>query len=79
MMKKHLFIMILCCLIPIAGLVALSLFQVQLSPPLWLGFMLLCPILHLVMMKYMMHDEDHEHHHHTPTLQQKQYETKVKE
>lgn len=77
MIKKHLVIMILCCLIPVAGLFALYLFQIPISPALWFGFMLLCPILHLVMMKYMMGGEHHEHQHHTAPMPQKPVETKV--
>jgi hypothetical protein len=65
MNKKHLLIMLLCCVIPIAVLGGLYLFQGQISPTMWLGFMLLCPVLHLVMMKFMLHGEDHGEHHAT--------------
>ena len=79
MIKKHTLIMILCCAIPIAGLMALSLFRVPLSPALWFLVMLLCPILHLVMMKYMMHGEEHDHHKGHAPLPPKSYGTKIKD
>lgn len=71
MKKSHLWIMILCCLIPIIGLAAIFLFSIPLSNVLFFGLILLCPVLHLLMMKYMGHDHsaaDHsQHEHHTPS------------
>jgi hypothetical protein len=61
MNKRHLIIMLLCCLIPLAALAALFLFKVQITPGLWFGLMLLCPVLHLLMMRFMLHGKDHEH------------------
>ncbi len=57
-MSKHAFMMILCCLIPV-GLFAV-LWAVGL-PGRYLGFgvMLLCPLLHIVMMRGMMHKHGH--------------------
>ena len=71
MNKKHLLIMLLCCLIPVAILLALSFFQVQVTSGIWFGIMLLCPVLHLLMMKSMLHNENHEHQHslHIPSNQ----------
>lgn len=61
MKKSHLLIMILCCLIPVAALAAIFLFKVPVSSVLFLGLILLCPISHLLMMKYMGHgDSDGE-------------------
>jgi hypothetical protein len=71
--RKHLFIMILCCLIPMAGLVAIRLFQIPVSTGAAFGLMLLCPISHVLLMKFMMDghnhdDEQHAHHEHvSPT------------
>lgn len=69
MKKSHLWIMILCCLIPIVALGAVFIFNIPLSSVLLYGFILLCPISHLLMMKYMGHDHDkteqhaqHQHH-----------------
>ena len=71
MKKSHLWLMILCCLIPIAGLAAVYLFKIPLSNVLFYGMVLLCPISHLLMMRFMGHDhsstERHSQHPHHST------------
>jgi hypothetical protein len=52
--KHHLWLMLLCCLIPIAALGAIFLFKIPTSSVLYVGLFLLCPILHFWMMKGMM-------------------------
>ncbi len=62
MNKKHLLIMLACCLIPLAGFVAISVFRIPANNVLYFGLILLCPALHLLMMRGMMgHDHDGEH------------------
>jgi hypothetical protein len=78
MLKKHIVIMLLCCLIPIAALGALFLFQVQVTPNIWFGIMLLCPVLHLLMMKFM-HTGEEQHHHRSPQIPTEQYGSKIKD
>ncbi len=68
-MKKHTLLMLACCLIPLAALGAVTVFNVPAGSVLTLGMLLLCPLLHLIMMRGMMgHGHaDHDHHAALPT------------
>ena len=76
MNKKHALIMAACCLIPLAGFVLVSVFNIPFKSVFYFGMILLCPLLHLLMMKYMGHGEghqhgdrmDHAHHHDIPKV-----------
>ncbi len=80
MKKSHLWLMLLCCLIPVVGLTAFYVFKVPLSSVLLYSMVLLCPVSHLLMMKFMLHDhkedEGHAHDHHAvpafPQLERKE-------
>lgn len=61
MKKKHALIMIACCLIPIAGIALISLFNIPLKSAFYFLLLLFCPLSHLLMMKFMVHDDDHQH------------------
>ena len=52
--KHHLWLMLLCCLIPLVALGAIFLFNIRTSSVLYVGILLLCPILHFWMMKGML-------------------------
>lgn len=56
MKRSHWVLMLLCCLIPLAAIAAIVLFRVPTSSALYVGLMLMCPLLHLLMMRGMRHD-----------------------
>lgn len=59
MKKSHMLIMILCCLIPIMGLAAIYIFKLPMNTVLFGAIILLCPLLHILMMKFMVQDHNH--------------------
>lgn len=63
MNRKHLFIMLLCCLIPIGALGAIFLLNIPVNSVLLFVLILVCPLSHLLLMKFMPHDEGHASNH----------------
>ncbi|MAT43741.1 MAG: hypothetical protein CL609_15495 [Anaerolineaceae bacterium] len=62
MKKNYMWIvMIACCLIPIVLLGMVFLFKVPLNSLTLFGIILICPLSHFLMMKFMPHDEHHTH------------------
>lgn len=70
-MGKHLLLMLICCLVPLALILAVSVFGVSLgglSGLLPYALVLLCPLMMIFMMRGMGHDHGasnaHQHHPH---------------
>lgn len=61
MKRKHMLLMIACCLIPIIALGAIFLFKLPVSQVLFYGLILLCPLSHILMMIFMGRGEGHDH------------------
>ncbi len=58
--SRHMLIMVLCCLIPLAGIFAISAFGIPLTGVLRYALVLICPLGVVVMMVMMMRGE-HSH------------------
>jgi uncharacterized membrane protein YccC len=70
--SKHTLIMLLCCLIPVIVFGALFVFNVPINSVVLFALVLLCPLSHLLMMKYMWNAgaADREPHRHAPDAKQ---------
>lgn len=66
-MGKHMLLMLICCLVPIGLILAVSVLGLSLGPlqPLVpYAIALVCPLMMIVMMRGMMQgDDDHSRHH----------------
>ena len=69
---KHWAIMIACCGIPMAVLLAVFVFKVNLGTLGLFAVMLLCPLLHIFMMKGMMGHDHKGHEHRTADTESKE-------
>jgi uncharacterized membrane protein len=67
MNRKHALLMVLCCLIPLVGFAAISIFRIPANTVTYVALALACPAMHLLMMKGILgHGQDdaavHVHH-----------------
>lgn len=56
MNKRHVWLMLACCLVPVAGLTAIFLFDVPVNTVVLIGLALFCPLSHLLLVKFMPHE-----------------------
>lgn len=54
--KHHLWLMVICCLIPVAVLAAVWLFNISVSGPVLIALVLLCPLSHVALMELLMRE-----------------------
>ncbi len=60
MTKKHTILMLLCCLVGMGAAAAIFFFGIPVNRVFITLLILLCPLSHLFMMKFMMKGHDHE-------------------
>lgn len=72
MNPKHTFVMLLCCLIPVAAFTAIFVFNIPINNVLLFGLVLLCPLSHLLMMKNMLNGDDAHRKAHQPIVETNQ-------
>lgn len=63
MQRRHLFLMLLGCALPVVALAAVLLFQLELSGTVLFAIILLCPLSHLLMLGGLRHGKQGDVHH----------------
>jgi hypothetical protein len=67
MSKKHTILMLLCCVLGMGAAAAIFFFGIPVNRVFTVLLILLCPVSHLLMMKFMMKG-DHDHGTHEKTV-----------
>jgi uncharacterized membrane protein len=77
MSKKHMALMLICCLIPIAAIIGIAIFAIPITSVVSIGIVLMCPLMMLFMMRSMHGHAEHTghadamDHQHAPAIDQK--------
>lgn len=58
MNKKHMWLMVACCLIPLVGLAAIYIFKIPVNTVVLVGMVFFCPLSHFLMMGLMGHERE---------------------
>ncbi len=77
MNKKHLLLMLACCLVPIGLITVISALALPTSGLTSTVIALMCPLMMLFMMFGMRHDHGGQHEHQTTAVEQKQIGTSL--
>lgn len=71
MNKRHIWIMLFCCLLPILGLAAVFLLKIPVTTVVYVGLVLLCPLAHFFLMGNMHKHTSQPLQHHDHPLHDK--------
>jgi len=58
MNKKHVWLMVAMCMLPLVALGVIMLFNIPINGVVWVILVALCPLSHVAMMFLMPHDHD---------------------
>jgi uncharacterized membrane protein len=76
MSKKHMLLMLVCCLVPIAGIAIIGALAIPVTSIVQVALALMCPLMMLFMMRSMGHGhEQHQEHHPSAPVEENKRET----
>jgi len=58
--KRHLWLMVICCLIPVVALVGVRLLSIPVNGTVLIILLALCPLSHIALMWVMMRGSQHQ-------------------
>ena len=62
MKRSHALLMLVCCLVPVAGIAAVYFLRLPINTVVLAAMVILCPLSHLLMMSRMRHDAPSRSH-----------------